>query len=94
MSQLPVEVASNSRYATQLLPSYGAERDPNAERDPKDDVIGRKVGMREGEVRTVKRGFSGPCKVRQVPQEAEETNNHPIIRRRLGEERGFYQLRI
>ncbi|EFJ51362.1 dynein heavy chain [Volvox carteri f. nagariensis] len=39
MSQLPVEVASNSRYATQLLPSYGAD----SERDPKDDVIGRKV---------------------------------------------------
>ncbi|GLC47373.1 hypothetical protein PLESTM_002066000, partial [Pleodorina starrii] len=44
MSQLPVEVASNSRYAQQLLPSYGAERDSNGDiKSGGDDVIGRKV---------------------------------------------------
>ena len=41
MSQLPVEVASNSRYAQQMLPSYGADRDATGDHN---DVIGRKVG--------------------------------------------------
>ena len=39
MAQLPVEVASNSRFAQQLLPSYGEERSAGAN----DVLIGRKV---------------------------------------------------
>ena len=41
MSQLPVEVSSNSRFAQQSLPSYGTDPPPGA--DPSNDVIGRKV---------------------------------------------------
>ncbi len=53
MSQLPVEVASNSRFAQQSLPSYGGglggrgaggtEPGGAGGADPRDEVIGRKV---------------------------------------------------